>query len=320
MLYGVPWRRFFRELYQEINEDDVFNGAAALGFWLTLAIFPAMIFMMAVIPYLPFERVDQEIMSLLQRALPQNAAAMFAGVVQEVTREQRGGVLSFGFLATLWAASAGMYAIMQQLNITYDVKEGRSFLRARSIAIGLSALFAVLVIGAFSLVVLGAALQGWLEGRFGLVPPLLALFMAFRWTMIALALLLGFALIYYLGPDVKQKFKFVTPGSVMGSILIIAASLGFKVYATNFADYNATYGSIGAVIILMLWLYITGLVILLGSEINALLEHYAPEGKVKGEKSEGECEVPSGGPATPPPAPRTQAGCRTSDGSRSAGV
>jgi membrane protein len=153
-------------------------------------------------------------------------------------------------------------------------------------------------------VVLGGVLQDWIGNRFGTSEWLLMVFAAFRWLMIVLALLLGFALIYYLGPDVEQSFKFITPGSVFGVALLIAASLGFKVYAASFGDYNATYGSIGAVIILMLWLYIAGLVILLGSEINALVEHYAPEGKEKGEKTEGEHGGAGiGGPAKAPPAP-----------------
>jgi membrane protein len=104
-----------------------------------------------------------------------------------------------------------------------------------------------------------------------------------------LALLLGFAMIYRYAPNVEQKFAFITPGSVLGVILLIVASLGFAIYTRNFADYSATYGSIGAVIILMLWLYIAGLVILIGSEINALVEHYSSEGEAerKGEKKEG---------------------------------
>lgn len=309
MVYGIPWKRFLRELYQEINDDDIFNGAAALGFWLTLAVFPAMIFLMAILPYLPVARVDQAIMDLLRQALPDTAAQMFAGVVDEVTREQRGGVLSFGLVATFWAASAGMYAVMQQLNVTYDVTEGRSFLKARGTSLGLSLLFGVLVIGAFSLVVLGGVMQDWIGNHFGTSDLLLDFFALFRWVMIVLALLLGFALIYYLGPDVEQEFKFITPGSVLAALLLVAASLAFKVYATNFGDYNATYGSIGAVIILMLWLYIAGLVILLGSEINALIEHYAPEGKEKGEKVEGEHgPTPTGAAKPPPPPPPSRRG------------
>jgi membrane protein len=290
MIQGVSTKQFLKELYQETQEDDVFNGAAALGYYLTLALFPAMIFLMAVIPYLPIANVDQAIMDLLRQALPGSAADMFTGVVQQVTSEQRGGLLSFGFVAALWATSAGMYAIMQQLNITYDVAESRSFWKARLIAIGLSVMFAVLVIGGFSLIVLGGQIQDWLGSKFGFSDALLTFFVVFRWLMIALGLLFAFSLIYYLAPNVKQRFKFVTVGSVIGAVLLIGASLGFAWYTQNFGNYDATYGSIGAVIVLMLWLYIAGLTILIGSEINALIEHHAPEGKEKGERTAGESD------------------------------
>lgn len=296
MIHGVSTKQFLQHLNQEISEDNVYNGAAALGFYLTMAIFPAMILIMAVIPYLPIERVDQAIMDLLSQALPAEAYDMVAGVVTEVTSQRRGGLLSFGLLATLWAASAGMYAIMQQLNITYDVKEARSFLRARATALVLSVLFALLVIGAFSLIVFGGVMQDWIGSRFGFSDALLTFFKIFRWVVIVLALLLGFAMIYRYAPNVEQKFAFITPGSVLGVVMLILASLGFALYTSNFADYSATYGSIGAMIILMLWFYIAGLVILIGSEINALLEHYSSKGKRKGEKREGERR--GGDPAT----------------------
>jgi membrane protein len=287
---GVRPKQFLKELYKEINEDDIFNGAAALGYYLTLAIFPGVIFVMALLPYLPIAGVDQAIMDLLRQVLPESAANMFLGVVQEVTSQPRGGLLSFGALATLWATSSGMYAVMQQLNITYDVTEKRSFVRARSLAIVLSLLFIALIISAFALIVLGGVAQEWLAQQYGLGPVLLTTFAVFRWIVIMAALLLTFALLYYLAPNVKQKFVFITPGSVLGALLLTIASLGFAWYVQNFANYSATYGSIGAVIVLMLWLYITGIAILFGSEVNALIEHHAPEGKEKGEHAEGEKE------------------------------
>jgi membrane protein len=311
MLNGVGTRQFAKELYQETSEDDIFNGAAALGFYLTLAIFPAMIFLMAIIPYLPIANVDQAIMDLLRQALPATAADMFQGVVQEITSQQRGGLLSFGIIATLWASSAGMYAIMQQLNITYDIKESRGFLKARLTAIGLSVLFAVLILGGFSLIVLGGQIQEWLGQRFGFSDALLMFFVVFRWAMIVLVLLLAFALIYYLAPDVKQRFVFITPGSIVGVLLLVIASIGFAFYAQNFGNYNATYGSIGAVIILMLWLYIAGLSILVGSEINALVEHHSPRGKEKGEHVEGEAtRSPAAGERVRQAAPEAHGGGR----------
>jgi membrane protein len=288
MIYGVSLKQFLLDLNEEVNDDNVYNGAAALGFFLTLAIFPSIILLMAIIPYLPIDQVDEAIMDLLGQALPEEAFSMVAGVVTEVTSDRRGGLLSFSLVGTIWAASTGMYAIMQQLNISYDVKEARSFIRARTTAILLSLMFILLVIGAFSLIVLGGVIQDWLGFRFGFSDFLLRIFIVFRWFIIVLALLLGFAMIYYFAPNVEQKFSFITPGSVIGVLIIILASLGFAFYTRNFDDYSTTYGSLGAMIILMMWLYIVGLVILIGSEINALLEHYSPKGKRKGEKEEGE--------------------------------
>jgi membrane protein len=175
-----------------------------------------------------------------------------------------------------------MYAIMQQLNVTHDVTEARSFFRARATALGLSFLFGVLVLGAFSMIVLGGIIQDWIGGRFGFSAVLLAFFAAFRWLVIILALLLGFAIIYRYGPNVEQKFALISPGSIFGVISLIAASLGFSFYTRQFAQYDATYGSIGAVIILMLWLYIAGFLILIGSEINILFQRWTggqPQGK-----------------------------------------
>ena len=255
-IQGLPARDFLRELYTCIDEDNVFNGAAALAFYLTLAIFPALIALMSVIPYLPIEDVDQAIMDLIGQALPDQSATLVDNIVEEVTQEQRGGLLSLGLLATLWAASAGMYAVMRQLNVTYDVEEARSFLRARATAIVLSLLFGGLVLGAFSLVVLGGLIEQWMGAWLGHSDAVVPAFEVFRWIVICLSLLIGLALIYRFAPNVRRQLRFVVPGSIFGTLVLILASLAFSFYVGNFADYSATYGSIGAVIVLMLWLYI----------------------------------------------------------------
>jgi len=266
---------FIKRVYEESMRDDVLDGAAALGFYLTLAIFPTMIFLMALIPYLPISHVDQAIMDLLAQALPQGAAAIFADVVHEVTSERRGGLVSLGLVTALWSASAGMYAVMQQLNKAYDVVEQRPFVRARATALGLTVLFAVLILGAFTLVVLGGVIQAWLGNRFGFSESLLDFFKAFRWVVIVLALLLGLSLIYYLGPNRAHRYRFLTPGALVATVLLIASSSAFSLYTANFNNYSAVYGSIGAVIMLMLSLYIAGLVILVGAQINAQAERGA---------------------------------------------
>jgi membrane protein len=276
---------FLAELWKEIKEDNVFTGAAALSFYLLLSIFPATIFLLSLLPYLPIADLEQAIMDLLHQVLPEQAAGLFEGTVTDITsQKQGGGFLTFGFLFTLWSASSGLYAAMQQLNITYDVKEGRPFWKSRGIAILLTLLFFVLVIGAFALVVFGGVIQDRIGNVIGTSDLLLTVFATLRWVIIGFFLLLGFAVIYYYGPDVEQEFRFISPGSVVGAVLLVLASLGFRYYVSNFGNYGATYGSLGAVIILLMWLYMAGVVILIGSEINAVIEHYHPEGKSKGEK------------------------------------
>ncbi len=278
-MYGVSTKKFFSDLWNEIENDNVFNGAAALAYYLLLAVFPASIFLLSLLPYLPIPNLQKAIMDLLNQALPAQTSTLFEGVVQNVLTQRQGGLLTFGLLFTLWSASSGLYAIMQQLNVTYDIKEGRPFWKARGTAIFLMILFFLLVIGAFALVVFGGVLQDQLASVLGRTTALLTVFAIIRWVIIAFFLLLGFAVVYYYGPDVEQDFRFISPGSVFGVVLLALACLGFRYYIANFSNYDATYGSLGAVIILMVWLYIAGLVILLGSEVNALIEHYHPRGK-----------------------------------------
>ncbi len=281
----VGARHFLKELWKEIEEDNVFTGAAALSFYLLLASFPAMIFLLSLLPYLPIENLDQAIMDVLHQVLPEQAAVLFEGTVTDITSEKKGGgILTFGLLLTLWSASSGLYAVMQQLNITYDVREGRPFWKSRGIAVLLTLLFFILVIGAFALVIFGGVIQDRIGNIIGTSDTLLTVFATLRWVIIGVFLLLAFAVIYYYGPDVEQDFRFISPGSIVGGVLLVLASLAFRYYVTNFGNYGATYGSLGAVIILLMWLYMAGIVILIGSEINALIEHYHPQGKAKGEK------------------------------------
>lgn len=300
-ILGTSLSNFTRNLFKEISDDEIFNGAAALSFYWLLALFPAMIFLLSVIPYLPIDNLHQAIMQFIGEMLPAQAASLFSGVVTEVVSQQNTGLLSFGIIATIWASSTGLYAIMQQLNKTYDVKEARPFWKARGIAVLMTFVFGLIIIGAFALIVFGGVLQEFMIGQFGHESMLLPAFRVFRWVVITALLLFGFALIYYYGPNVEQDFKFITVGSVIAVVLLILAALGFQYYVNNFANYAKTYGSLGAVIILMMFLYISGVVILLGSEINATLEHFHPAGKEKGEHYKGEKQDSQGAGRQPLP-------------------
>lgn len=286
-MFGLPVSpiKFGKDLKSEVERDALFNGAAALVFYLVLALFPALIFLLSLLPYLPIENLQQEIMAFMGEILPGEASSAVTGVVNDLTSQPRQGLLSFGLIGTLWAASSGFAAVMQQLNITYDVTEKRSFIKVRLIALWLLLLFTVLMVGAFALIILGGKLEDFLAANFGFGDAILTFFAIMRWVIIFGMLSLVFGVIYWLGPNVDQKFKFITPGSVFGVLGIIIASYGFKVYVANFASYDKTYGSLGGVIVLMLWLYVAGIVLLLGAEINSLIEHYHPEGKDKGERT-----------------------------------
>ena len=263
---------FFKRLWREIQDDRVFTGAAALAYFLMLAIFPAAIFVLSLLPYLSIPHMQQAIMDLLGQVLPPRASTLFESTVRHLVSDKQGGLLTFGLLFTMWSASAGMYAIMQQLNVAYDVRERRLFWRVQATATLLMLLFVLLIIGSMSLAIFGGVVQSWVASRIGWSGPLLFFFATLRWVIIAISLLLGLAMIYHFGPDLNQKFRFISAGNLVAAALIALVSIGFRFYVILFGtNYSATYGSLGAMIILMLWLYLTGFAVLAGGEINMIL-------------------------------------------------
>jgi membrane protein len=271
--------------YNKINDDHVFNGAAALAYYSLFSFFPGMIFLLTIVPYLPIDNLHQAIMEFLAQVMPSQVTKQLEGIIAEITLNKRSGLLSIGAILTLWSASSGMYALMEQLDMTYEVKEQRPFWKARGLAILLTMLLGVMVLVSFALIVLGGVVQTYLANYLGQSDAMLVLFQVFRWVIIFTLLTLSFAVTYYFGPDVEQRFKFITPGALFGVVVLVGATLLFRFYVENFGDYAATYGSLGAVIVLMLLLYIGGLVVLVGSSINAMIEHKSPDGKNLGEKT-----------------------------------
>ncbi len=264
------WKDRAKALAREVRDDRAGSGAAALAFYLVLAIFPAAIFGLSLLPYLPIPRLEQAVLDLIHEAMPPAAADLFTGTVNGVLSRRRGGLLSFGLLLSLWSASSGLYAIMQQLNVVYGVRERRSFLRARAVALLLTLAFFLLVVGGLGLVVFGGVLESWLGGTFGFSDALLAGFAAARWIVIVLAIQLALSLVYWAGPSHDARYGFLRAGPAFATAGLVVASFAFKLYVSRFASYDAVYGSLGAVIVLLLWLYVTGWVILLGGEIDGM--------------------------------------------------
>jgi len=204
--------------------------------------------------------------------------------VQYIVTQQQGGLLSFGIAMALWSSSSAITAVMDTLNRAYDVKEGRPFWKVRGLAILLTIVISILIVIAMGLLVFGPYLGNWVASQFGLGYVFQVAWNLLRWVIIVAFLVLAMALIYYIAPDVEQEWKWLTPGSIFSVLAIIGISLAFSYYVENFGSYNKTYGSIGAVIVLLLWMYLAGFLILVGGEINAEIEHASASGKEPGEK------------------------------------
>lgn len=263
---------FLKTLWNEIQDDNVFNGAAALAYFFMLAIFPAAIFVLSLLPYLGIPHLQQAIVDLLNQVLPHPSAVLLRETVEQVISGRKGGLLTFGLLFTIWSASSGIDAAIEQVNMAYDRTDRRSYFKVRGISVLLMLFFSLLVVVSLSLVIFGGVVQSWVASLIGWSQPLRIFFATLRWIILGIALLLGLAVIYRFGPDVDVKFRFISPGNVAGAILIALASVGVRFYVLKFGNESATYGDLGALVILMLWLYLAAIALLVGSEINALQE------------------------------------------------
>lgn len=292
-LSNLGWRELAKRVWKEIQEDEIFGRAAELSYYFLLALFPFLIFLTSVIGLILGSGTGtrQMLFDYLARVMPPSAYQLISSTMIEVSNASSGGKISFGLLAALWAASNGMSAISTTLNSAYDVKETRPWWKQRLTVIVLTMALSVLIISALILVVAGGWIANWLAATFGLGSTFPVAWKIIQWPIILFCMVLAFALIYYFGPDLHdQKWQWLTPGSAIGVALWLLISIAFRLYLQFFDSYSATYGSLGAVIILMLWLYFTGAAVLIGGEINSEIEHAAaqqgePSAKEKGEKS-----------------------------------
>jgi len=292
-LGGIGWVQLAKRVWAEINEDDVWGRAAQLAYYFLLALFPLLIFFTAALGLMlgAGEGLRTSLFNYLSQVMPGSAFQLVDSTMTEITGSSGAGKLSFGLLATLWAASNGMGAITQSLNAAYDVKDERPWWKQRLVAVALTMALSVLVIGALLLMLVGGRVADALAAHYELGGFFPIAWKTIQWPLIFAFMVTSFALIYYFAPDVRdQKWMWLTPGSTIGVVLWLLVSLGFKLYLHFFNSYSATYGSLGAVIILMLWLYLTGAAILIGSEINSEIENAAaeagaPDAKERGEKS-----------------------------------
>lgn len=269
--------RFAKELWREFLDDRVLDGAAVLAFFFLLAAFPAALFVLSLVPSLNIPHLQEAMLDLLRQVLPARSADLFQETVRYAAIEGKQGLVTFELAFALWSASSGVFTVMEQLNVVYDAKERRPFWKARAIAIVMMLFLVVLAIGALSLVIFGGVVQSWVASLIGWSQPLLIFFATLRWIILAAALLLGLAVAYRFGPDADVKFRYISPGNLVAAILIALASIGFRFYVSTFGNYGAMYGSLAAIIILMLWMYLAGIAVLMGAEINMILRRRRSE-------------------------------------------
>ena len=297
-LGGLSWVALAKRVWNEVQEDNVFGRAAELSYYFLLALFPFLIFLTSIIGLVLGSGTGTRHMlfNYLARIMPPSAFQLIDNTMYEVSSASGGGKLSFGLLAALWAASNGLTAITDSLNTAYDLTESRSWWKRRLVSIGLTMALSVLIIAALTLVVGGGRIAEWLAGVYGFGPVFPVAWKIIQWPVVLAFMTFAFALIYYFAPDIReQKWKWLTPGAVIGVALWLLVSIAFRVYLHFFNSYSATYGSLGAVIILMLWFYFTGAAVLIGGETNSEIENAAakqgePEAKEKGEKAPDEKE------------------------------
>lgn len=297
-LGGLSWKELGKRVWNEMNADDVWGRAAQLSYYFLLALFPLLLVLMAVLGIFADEgtRLRESLIGYLTQVMPDSAGELVHSTVKELSNSAGGGKISVGLLATLWAASNGMGAICETLNTAYNVKESRSWWKVRLVAIGLTIALALLIIVAVALLLYGFEIADAIATWAGLSTAFSITWKIAQWPLILFFIMMAFNLIYYFGPDLKeQEWKWVTPGSAVAVALWLLVSFGFKSYLKYFNSYSATYGSLGALIIMMLWFYFTGMAILIGGEVNSEIENAAakagaPDAKEKGEKAPDENE------------------------------
>ena len=267
--------------YGNVVRNHTLQMAAALAYYFILSLFPALILLSAVVAYLPVPDLFNQALALLARFLPADAMGLVQRVLADVISPNKGTFLSLGILGTLWAASGGFAAMIEALNIAYDVRDDRPFWKTRPLAVGLAFLTGALLLIALSVMVVGPRFGEWLAARVHLSGLFVLLWPFIHWTIALGFTVLAVEALYFLAPNVKQRLRATLPGAVVSVGCWITLSYLLGLYFRHFGNFNKTYGTLGAAVALMVWLYWTGFAMLVGAELNEELAKISKEGKLQ---------------------------------------
>jgi membrane protein len=279
-LGGLTLWELSRSVVRDAKEDDLIGRASGLAFDFLLALFPLLVFLLALFGLFASRSIQLRtgLLSYFAAFLPPLAFQLLKNTTEELAKTASEEKLTIGILVALWFASGGMAAMLSALNVAYRIREGRSWFKVRAIALGLTLMISILIFSALCIVLVGGILIDWIGNELHLASAMVLFWKALQWPAAALFVVFSYALIYSCGPNAeRRRWYWITPGSAFGAFLWLAASAGFRIYLRYFNTYPAIYGSLGALIILVVWLYVTGLAFLIGGEINANIERAAAE-------------------------------------------
>ena len=270
----------FARTYGDVVRNHTTQMAAALSYYFVLSLFPALIFLSAVVAYLPVPDLFGQALGLMARFIPPDSMGLVRRILVDVVTPNRGAFLSFGILGTLWAASGGFSAAIEALNVAYDVQDDRPFWKTRPLAVGLALAIGGLLLLTLAVMIVGPRFGEWLASRVHLSNVFVFLWPFIHWSIAIAFTILAVEALYYLAPNVKQRFLATLPGAMLAVGCWIALSYLLGFYFRHFANFNKTYGTLGAGIALMVWLYWTGFAILVGAELNCELAKSSSGGRI----------------------------------------
>jgi membrane protein len=283
----LSWGELFTRTLKEAVADNCFGMAAQLAYYFFLSLFPALLIVVALTSFFPSNVLDS-IFSWLGVFTPPEVLDVVSGQIHQITGSGHAGLLTFGLLGALWSSSSGMTAIVDTLNRAYGIREARPWWKIQLLAMLMTIVMSVFVLVSFTLVVRGPEIAETLATRVGLGPMFAWTWKVVQWPVVFMLISLGFGVVYYLAPDAEQRWSWIVPGSRFATTLWLLLSIAFRFYVTHFGQFNKMYGTIGAAIVVLLWFYLSGLVLLIGAELNSEIEHASPYGKNEGEKVPGE--------------------------------
>jgi membrane protein len=284
----IGWGELLKRSFNEMLADDVLNLAAQQAYYFFFALFPALLAVISIASFFPVHNLTDEVVRMLARVAPADVIEIITTQLQKISGDKAGGLLTVAFLITVWSSSGAVVSMCTTLNAAYDITEGRPWWKVRLVAIGLTIGLAVFVLVSMTLVIAGPSMAQGIAERLGLGQVFVWAWWILQWPVIFVLIASGIAMVYYFAPDAEQEWVWITPGSILATVLWIAISLGFKVYVSTFGNYTETYGLVGGVMVLLLWFYVSGIALLFGAELNSEIEHASPHGKDVGEKVPGE--------------------------------